>query len=203
MSRDGSGVSWRDVQRWESMPYKFNESRRHKIPRARHRVTNWPDYEAALVRRGSLTVWFTEEAVEAWHAPATGERGGQPTHSATAIETGLALRLVFHQPLRQTEGLLRSVANVLKVDIAIPGHTTLSRRGGTVKLLERGRDKARNAGQAHWRSRHAGNAGHFGPGLEGAGPGGSVLGGGEVIATKMEEVVDLVVRGEETLRVSG
>ena len=45
------------------MPYKFNESRRHKIPTARYRVTNWPEYDAALVRRGSLTVWFTEEAV--------------------------------------------------------------------------------------------------------------------------------------------
>ena len=113
------------------MPYKFNDSRRHKIPTALHRLTNWPDYEAALVRRGSLTVWLTEEAVEAWHAPATGERGGQPIYSATAIENGLALRLVFHQPLRQTEGLLRSIAGVLKVDIAIPadiagGQVTLS-----------------------------------------------------------------------------
>jgi hypothetical protein len=71
-------------------------------------VTNWPEYDAALVRRGSLIVWFTEDAVEAWHAPATGERGAQPIYSAIAIETGLALRLVFHQPLRQTEGMLRS-----------------------------------------------------------------------------------------------
>ena len=60
------------------MPYKFNASRRHKIPMARYRVTNWPEYDAALMRRGDLTVWFTEEAVAAWHAPATGERGGQP-----------------------------------------------------------------------------------------------------------------------------
>src|SRR5580693_4674054 len=56
----------------EPMPYKFNESRRHKIPKARYRVANWPQYNAALVRRGSLTVWFTEEAATAWHAPATG-----------------------------------------------------------------------------------------------------------------------------------
>ena len=35
------------------MPYKFNESRRHKIPRAKYRITNWPQYDAALVRRGS------------------------------------------------------------------------------------------------------------------------------------------------------
>ena len=117
------------------MPYKFNESRRHKFPKARYRVTNWPEYEAALVRRGSLTVWFTEEAVAAWRAPATGKRGGQPIYSATAIETGLALRLVFHQSLRQTEGLLRSIADVLEIDIAIPDHTTLSRRGGGLVIL--------------------------------------------------------------------
>jgi hypothetical protein len=98
-------------------------------------VTNWPDYDAALVRRGSLTVWFTEEAVAAWHAPATGARGGQRLYSAIAIETGLALRLVLHQPLRQTEGLLRSVADALGVDIAIPDHTTLSRRAGGLSIL--------------------------------------------------------------------
>jgi len=117
------------------MPYKYNESRRHKIPKARYRVTNWPEYEAALIRRGSVTVWLTEEAVAAWHAPATGERGGQPVYSEIAIETGLALRLVFHQPLRQTEGLLRSIASVLHVDIRVPDHTTLSRRSGGLTIL--------------------------------------------------------------------
>jgi len=117
------------------MPYKFNESRRHKIPTAQYRVTNWPDYDAALIRRGSLTVWFTEEAVAAWHASPTGERGGQPTYSAIAIETCLALRLVFHQPLRQTEGLMHSIAALLEVDIAIPDHTTLSRRSSGLTIL--------------------------------------------------------------------
>jgi Transposase DDE domain len=116
------------------MPYKFSESRRHKIPRVKYRVTNWPEYEAALIRRGSLTVWFTDEAVAAWHAPATGARGGQPIYSAIAIETALALRLVFHQPLRQTEGLLHSIADVLGISIAIPDHTTLSRRGGGLTI---------------------------------------------------------------------
>ena len=117
------------------MPYKFNEGRRHKFPKARYRVTNWPGYDAALVRRGELTVWLTDEAIAAWHAPATGERGGQPIYSAIAIETALTLRLVFHQPLRQTEGLLRSIAALLDIDIAIPDHTTLSRRGGGLTIL--------------------------------------------------------------------
>src|SRR5215469_3371683 len=80
------------------MPYKFHEGRRHKFPKARYWVANWPEYDAALVRRGSLTMWTTEEAVAACRAPATGERGGQPIYSALAIETGLALGLVFHQP---------------------------------------------------------------------------------------------------------
>jgi hypothetical protein len=117
------------------MPYKFTESRRHKFAKARYRVTNWPEYDAALLRRGSVTVWFTEEAVAAWHAPATGKRGGQPVYSAIAIETGHALRLVFHQRLRQTEGLLRSIVDVLGVDINVPDHTTLSRRGGGLAIL--------------------------------------------------------------------
>jgi Transposase DDE domain len=95
------------------MPCKSNESRRQKIPAARYRVTNWPEYDAALVRRGGITVWFTEAAAAAWHAPARGTRGGQLIYSAIAIETGLTFRLVFHRPLRQTEGLLRSIAEVL------------------------------------------------------------------------------------------
>jgi hypothetical protein len=127
---------------WIPMPYKFNDSHRHKIPRAKYRVTNWPEYDAALVQRGCLTVWFTEEAVAAWHAPATGARGGQPIYSAIAIETALALRLVFHQPLRQTEGLLRSIAEVLGIAIAIPDHTTLSRRSGGLTILPKHIDRA-------------------------------------------------------------
>ena len=125
------------------MPYKLNEGRRHKFPKARYRVTNWPDYDAALVRRGELTVWLTEEAIASWYAPATGERGGRPIYSAIAIETALTLRLVFHQPLRQTEGLLRSIAALLGIDIAIPDHTTLSRREGGLTVLPKsiGRDE--------------------------------------------------------------
>src|SRR6202167_4140653 len=125
-----------------SMPYKFNETRGHKIPKAKYRVTTWPEYDASLGRRGSLTIWITEEAIAAWQAPATGRRGGQLIYSAIAIETSLTLRLVFHQPLRQTEGLLRSIADLLGVDIAIPDHTTLSRHGGGLTILLMRLDRA-------------------------------------------------------------
>ena len=51
-----------------TVPFKANAAGRHHIPRQRHRVTNWPEYDAALRQRGSLTVWFTEEAIAAWRA---------------------------------------------------------------------------------------------------------------------------------------
>ena len=47
------------------MPFKVNQDRRHHIPRQRHNVTNWAEYDAALRQRGSLTVWFTEAAIAA------------------------------------------------------------------------------------------------------------------------------------------
>jgi hypothetical protein len=77
------------------LPFKANADRRHHIPKQNHRVTNWAAYDAGLRARGSLTVWFTPEAVAAWKAePRTG-RGGQPSYSALAIATALTLRAVF------------------------------------------------------------------------------------------------------------
>ena len=80
-------------------------------------------------------MWFTKEAQAAWHAPATGERGGQPIYSAIAIETGLTLRALFHLPPRQTEGLPRSIADIFAIYIATPDHTNLSRQGDSLTIL--------------------------------------------------------------------
>src|SRR5918997_351775 len=81
------------------VPFKLNQDRRHHIPRQRRTVTNWPAYDASLRQRGSLTVWFTEEAVGAWAAEPRMTRGGQPWDSALAILTALTLRAVFRPGL--------------------------------------------------------------------------------------------------------
>jgi Transposase DDE domain len=83
------------------MPHKANDPRRHKFPKARYRVDNWPMYDAALRDRGDLTMWVTPEALAAWHPPQTGHRGRSPTYSDVAIETGVMLRLAFGRPWRQ------------------------------------------------------------------------------------------------------
>jgi hypothetical protein len=89
------------------MPYKTNADRRHHIPRPKRRVTNWAEYDAALRQRGSLTVWFTEEAIAAWRA--------EPAHhagwAAAVLRPGDHHRAdaAGRLALRQTEGLIGSI----------------------------------------------------------------------------------------------
>lgn len=90
------------------MPFKHNASRRDKFAKATYWVTNWTDYNEALRQRGDVTVWFSEDAVFGWSAPRAGKRGGQQRYSDLAIETCLALRVVFGLVLRQTQGFVRS-----------------------------------------------------------------------------------------------
>ncbi|MDQ2763591.1 MAG: IS5 family transposase [Pseudomonadota bacterium] len=85
-------------------------------------------------QRGRLTVWFTEEAIAAWQATPRTTHGGQRHYSPLAILTGLTLRTVFHLALRQTEGLIGSIVRLLGLDLAVPDHTTLSRRAETLEV---------------------------------------------------------------------
>src|SRR3954453_3374614 len=100
-----------------ALPFKLNQDRRHRIPRQAHKGTNWPAYDASLRQRGSLTVWFTEEAIQAWAAEPRTTRGGQPWYSELAILTVLTLRAVFRLALRQTEGLIGSIMGLLGLDL--------------------------------------------------------------------------------------
>ena len=97
-------------------------------------MTNWAEYDASLRQRGSLTVWFSEEAIAAWRAEPRTTRGGQAHYSALAIRTALTLRAVFRLALRQTEGLIGSILRLLGLDLAVPDHSTLSRRAETLEV---------------------------------------------------------------------
>jgi Transposase DDE domain len=117
-----------------AVPFKANAKCRHHIPKQKRRLTNWRAYEASLRQRGDLTVWFSEEAIAAWRAEPRTNRGGQPWYSPLAILTALTLRAVFHLALRQTEGLIGSLIRLLGLDLPVPDHTTLSRRGETLEV---------------------------------------------------------------------
>ena len=102
---------------------------RRRGPRARYRVRDWAAYDRALVRRGGIKVWVSPEAIAAWRAPV-----GRRTFSDAAIAAALTVRAVHRLALRQTEGLIASIFALLGLALPVPDHTTLSRRGRTLRL---------------------------------------------------------------------
>jgi hypothetical protein len=110
------------------------KSRIHPKYKTKYRVANWADYDKALVRRGDITLWISEDAIEAWTPKRSGKRGAPQKYSDLAIETALTLRLVYGLPLRQAEGFLRSLLNIMKLDLDAPDHTTLSRRSRLLNI---------------------------------------------------------------------
>jgi len=103
--------------------------------KTKYRVRNWSDYNRSLINRGSLTFWISEELIANWlRTEQTGTRGRSVQYSDSAI-TGLAsLKFVFHQAGRQTCGLLESIFRLLKVDLKVPDHSTLSRRMAGIEV---------------------------------------------------------------------
>ena len=116
------------------MPYKIHELYRHRIPKARYRLTNWLEYERGLVRRGDVRFWICGDALVAWRAPRPRMRGGQSRFSDFAIEAALTLGAVFGLTLRQTEGFIRSLLELMGLDLPVPDHTTLVRRRRHVSI---------------------------------------------------------------------
>ena len=116
------------------MPFKANAARHHHIPKQKRKVTNWADYNVSLRQRGSLTLWFSEDAIAGWRAAPRTTRGGQAWYSPLAILTALTLRTVFGLALGQTEGLIGSIIKLLGLTVAVPNYSTLSRRAKTLDV---------------------------------------------------------------------
>jgi hypothetical protein len=104
----------------------------------KYRVTNWRAYNAALVARGSLTVWFDEAAVAGWYeTDRTGRRGAPRRYADVAIQCGLVIREVFHLPLRALTGFLGSLVTLLELTLAVPDYSTFSRRAAALTVWVR------------------------------------------------------------------
>ena len=85
-----------------------------------YRVSNWSTYNQALIDRGSLRVWLSEEALSGWHYQGPTQRGAQFFYSDLAIETTLTLRKLFDLGLRQSQGLVTSLFALMRVDLKAP-----------------------------------------------------------------------------------
>lgn len=98
----------------------------------RYKTTNWSSYNDSLKRRGSLSIWFDPEMV--WVPPPSGRRGRQQNFSDAAIQACLTLKVLFGLPLRQTTGFVQSLLQLIGLDWAVPGFSTLCRRQRTLKV---------------------------------------------------------------------
>lgn len=108
---------------------------KNKKPKPKYRTRNWKQYNTALTNRGSLTLWFDTAARDGWINSNRPSGPGHPTlYSDAAILCSLSIREVYHLPLRQTQGLLRSIIQLLELDLPVPDYTLLSRRARKLKV---------------------------------------------------------------------
>jgi len=103
--------------------------------KAKRKITNWKQYNAALKQRGSLTFWMDEQAIKNWYnTTPTGRRGRSQTYSDTAIATALMIKGVFKLPLRALEGFINSLFKLLKLELKSPDYSCISKRAKTVEV---------------------------------------------------------------------
>jgi len=103
-------------------------------PKTLYRVKNWSEYDKALVQRGSITFWMSEDFEKTWQYVGENQRGSQYDYSNQAILVMLTVKEVFHLTNRGVEGFMRSIFELMKIDLSVPDHTTLSKRGSGLKV---------------------------------------------------------------------
>lgn len=107
---------------------------KQKKTKEQYRVRNWTDYNKALVRRGSLTLWIEQATLDIWLSTERGGRGRPQRFTDAAILCALTLRAVYHLPLRATEGLISSLFRCLRLSLPVPHYSTLCRRAATLQV---------------------------------------------------------------------
>ena len=113
-----------------SLEQKRTQPRRKEL----YRVKNWTDYDKALVQRGSITFWLSDNFEEVWLHTGETQRGSQFEYSDKAIEIMLTIKEVFHLTNRGVEGFVRSLFRMMNIYLPVPDHSTLSKRGKTLKV---------------------------------------------------------------------
>jgi hypothetical protein len=102
--------------------------------KATYRIRNWAEYDRALIRRGSLTIWVDRESLDAWTHQGPPRWGARFVYSDAAIQCLLTIRAVFHLPLRATQGMAQSVFELMGLDLGVPHYSTLSRRAAELAV---------------------------------------------------------------------
>ena len=101
-----------------------------------YKITNWRKYNESLVQRGSITFWFSEDVIDQWHHANDRPKVGHPfVYSDTAVECLLVVRELFQLPYRQTEGLGKSLTQLMQIALDIPDYTSLAKRAARLGVV--------------------------------------------------------------------
>ncbi len=103
-------------------------------PKTLYRVKNWSEYDTALVQRGALTFWMSDDFEKTWLYTGKKQRGSQFDYTDQAILVMLTVKEVFHLTNRGVEGFVRSLFRMMKINLSVPDHSTLSKRGKDLKV---------------------------------------------------------------------
>lgn len=99
-----------------------------KPHRRRYRTTNWPMYNRALERRGSMLI-LIGPAMQ-WLAEPAGKMGRPAVFSDAAIQLCLSVKVLFK--LRQAVGMVGALLKLGGLDWPVPDYSTLCRRQKTL-----------------------------------------------------------------------
>jgi hypothetical protein len=113
----------------------FTEQMMTNVARSTYKIRNWAKYNDALVNRGDVAFWFSEEILKQWKHD-NAEQGQCPpfVFRDLAIETLLTIRELFRPAYRNTEGFGRWVFRIMQLDLAIPDYTSLCKRAAKLDV---------------------------------------------------------------------
>lgn len=99
----------------------------------RRRIINWTQYSKALVQRGSISLWLSDEVIKKWNHPEHQWRNGRPhEYSDDAILCLLAIRAVYNLALRALQGFVQNLFERLGIKLKVPHFTTIARRAAAL-----------------------------------------------------------------------
>ncbi|HFA52013.1 MAG TPA: IS5 family transposase [Bacteroidetes bacterium] len=114
----------------------IKDSHSSENPKNKYQVLNWSDYNKALVKRGDITIYFSDEAIENWYSDLPNQRGAQPVYSDLCIESLLMFKVVFKLAYRQTQGFAQSLLKLMGVDdLEVPSYSQICRRAKDLNVI--------------------------------------------------------------------
>lgn len=116
-------------------PTPKKEAKKPNARKEKYRLTNWPEYNKALKDRGSITLWLDEDTLAQWYYQGPRTPGGLFRYSDQCIQAALAIKAVFQLAFRQTQGLIQSLLESLKMKLQVPSYTQLCRRQARLKAF--------------------------------------------------------------------